>query len=339
MRHNWRVLLALVGVLAMLAAGCGNAPGEEGTGQEAAAEEGEGEGEGEALSGAIEVDGSSTVEPLTNAVAEEYAAEQPDVRVNVGVSGTGGGFERFCAGETDISDASRAIEEDEVALCEEAGIEFTELQVGVDALAVVTNPETDWVDCLTIDELTTIFGPDDPASNWSEVNSEFPDEPLEVFAPGTDSGTYDFMVEDVLGLEESRQDYNASEDDNVIVTGIQGTPGSWGFFGFAFFQANEDSLKALEVDGGEGCVAPTLETAQDESYPLIRPLFIYVKNESYQRPEVADFVDYYIETVNGVIESVGYVPMPEDGFTETQSNLESLQSGGGSGGSEASSED
>jgi phosphate transport system substrate-binding protein len=333
------VLLALVGVLAMLAAGCGNAPGEEGTGQEAAAEEGEGEGEGEALSGAIEVDGSSTVEPLTNAVAEEYAAEQPDVRVNVGVSGTGGGFERFCAGETDISDASRAIEEDEVALCEEAGIEFTELQVGVDALAVVTNPETDWVDCLTIDELTTIFGPDDPASNWSEVNSEFPDEPLEVFAPGTDSGTYDFMVEDVLGLEESRQDYNASEDDNVIVTGIQGTPGSWGFFGFAFFQANEDSLKALEVDGGEGCVAPTLETAQDESYPLIRPLFIYVKNESYQRPEVADFVDYYIETVNGVIESVGYVPMPEDGFTETQSNLESLQSGGGSGGSEASSED
>ncbi|MDQ3710445.1 MAG: PstS family phosphate ABC transporter substrate-binding protein [Actinomycetota bacterium] len=334
MRHNWRVLLALVGILAMLAAGCGNAPGEEGTGQEAAAEEGEGEGEGDALSGAIEVDGSSTVEPLTNAVAEEYAAEQPDVRVNVGVSGTGGGFERFCAGETDISDASRAIEEDEVALCEEAGIEFTELQVGVDALAVVTNPETDWVECLTIDELTTIFGPDDPASNWSEVNSEFPDEPLEVFAPGTDSGTYDFMVEDVLGLEESRQDYNASEDDNVIVTGIQGTPGSWGFFGFAFFQANEDSLKALEVDGGEGCVAPTLETAQDESYPLIRPLFIYVKNESYQRPEVADFVDYYIETVNGVIESVGYVPMPEDRFAETQSNLESLQSGGGSTGSE-----
>ncbi len=336
MRHNWRVLLALVGILAMLAAGCGNAPGEEGTGQEAAAEEGEGEGEGDALSGAIEVDGSSTVEPLTNAVAEEYAAEQPDVRVNVGVSGTGGGFERFCAGETDISDASRAIEEDEVALCEEAGIEFTELQVGVDALAVVTNPETDWVECLTIDELTTIFGPDDPASNWSEVNSEFPDEPLEVFAPGTDSGTYDFMVEDVLGLEESRQDYNASEDDNVIVTGIQGTPGSWGFFGFAFFQANEDSLKALEVDGGEGCVAPTLETAQDESYPLIRPLFIYVKNESYQRPEVADFVDYYIETVNGVIESVGYVPMPEDRFAETQSNLESLQSGGGSTGSEGS---
>lgn len=342
MRHNWRVLLALVGVLAMLAAGCGNAPGEEDSGQgEAAAEEGEAgseEGAGEALSGAIEIDGSSTVEPLTNAVAEEYAAEQPDVSVNVGVAGTGGGFERFCAGETDISDASRPIEDDEVAICEEAGIEYTELQVGVDALAVVTNPETDWVDCLTIDEMTAIFGPDDPASSWSDVNSEFPDEPLEVFAPDTDSGTYDFMVEDVLGLEESRQDYNASADDNVIVTGIQGTPGSWGFFGFAFFQANEDSLKAFEVDGGEGCVAPTLETAQDESYPLIRPLFIYVKNESYQRPEVADFVDYYVETVNEVIESVGYVPMPDDRFAETESNLESLQSGGGSGGSEASSE-
>ncbi len=334
MRTKLRVTLGLFLVLAMLAVACGNQAGSEdtGSGEGAAAEEG-----GEALSGTVEVDGSSTVEPLTNAVGEEYAAEQPDVTVNVAASGTGGGFERFCAGETDISDASRPIEDDEVEACESEGIAYTELQVGVDALAVVTNPETDWTDCLTIDEMVKIFGPDDPAETWSQVNPDYPDEPLEVFAPGTDSGTYDFMVEDVLDLEESRQDYNASEDDNVIVTGIEGTPGSWGFFGFAFFQNNQEGLKAFEVDGGEGCVAPSLETAQDESYPLIRPLFIYVKNESYQRPEVAGFVDYYIETVNDLIESVGYIPMPEDRFADTESNLESLQSGGGAGG-EGSSE-
>ncbi len=315
---NWRI--AVVGAaFAVLAAACGNAPDE---GAADAGGTGAAGGGGEALSGAIEVDGSSTVAPLTDAVAEEYNAEQPDVRVNVGVSGTGGGFERFCAGETDISDASRSIKPEEAALCEENGVEFTELKVGTDALTVVTNPEAAFVDCLTVDELAKIFGPEDPAKTWQQVRAEFPDAPLEVFAPGTDSGTYDFMVEDVLGLEESRQDYSAAEDDNIIAQGVIGTPNAWGFFGFAYYQENQDQVKALALDGGNGCVAPSVETAQDGTYPATRPLFIYVDNESLQRPEVADFVGYYLDNVQSLITDIGYVPETEAAIAEAKQAFE-----------------
>ena len=323
MSKNWRLMAALFVVLAMLAAACG---GSEGSATEELGESGEeqdggdGAGSGE-LSGSIEVDGSSTVAPVTDAIAEEYVNEAPDVTVNVGVSGTGGGFERFCAGETDISDASRPIKDEEAAICEEAGIEYTELRVGTDALTMVTNPQTDFVTCLTTEEVTKIFGPDEPATNWSEVNPEFPDQPLEVYAPGTDSGTYDFMVEDVLDLEEARQDYNASEDDNIIAQGVIGTPGAWGFFGFAFFQESADQLKALEYDAGEGCVAPSVETAQDDTYKLTRPLYIYVKNESLQRPEVEGFVTYYLDTVPSIIEEVGYIGVPDEQLEEAKSAL------------------
>ena len=324
MTKNWRLMVALFAALAMLTAACGGSEGsaneELGEGGDAAADPAVNEGSGE-LSGSIEVDGSSTVAPVTDAIAEEYVNEAPDVTVNVGVSGTGGGFERFCAGETDISDASRPIKDEEAALCEEAGIEYTELRVGTDALTMVTNPETDFVTCLTTEEVTKIFGPDEPATTWSEVNPEFPDEPLEVYAPGTDSGTYDFMVEDVLGLEEARQDYNASEDDNIIAQGVIGTPGAWGFFGFAFFQESADQLKALEYDAGEGCVAPSVETAQDDSYKLTRPLFIYVKHESLERPEVEDFVTYYLDTVPSIIEEVGYIGVPDEQLEEAKSAL------------------
>ena len=321
MSKQWRTLMGLFSILAILAVGCASPEGSAGTepgddGQAAAAEN---DGGGESLSGTIEIDGSSTVGPLTDAIYEEYSAEQPDVTVNVGVSGTGGGFERFCKGETDISDASRAIKDEEAAICEEAGIEYVELKVGTDALTMVTHPETDFVSCLTTEEVTKIFGPDEPAANWSEVKADFPDEELQVFAPGADSGTYDFMVEDVLDLEEPRQDYNSSEDDNIIAQGVIGTPGSWGFFGFAYYQENAEQVKAIEYDAGEGCVAPSLETAQDGSYAMTRPLYIYVKTEALDRPEVEAFTTYYLDNVNAIIEDVGYIP-------ETDENLEAAKS-------------
>jgi phosphate transport system substrate-binding protein len=322
-------------VLSFALAACG---GDEAGSDDPSAEAGAGAEEsmddsagGEALSGSIEIDGSSTVAPLTDAISEEYAAAQPDVIVNLGVSGTGGGFERFCGtGDTDISNASRPIEEDEVALCEENGIEFTEIRVGTDALTMVANPATDFVTCLTTEELITIWGPEDSATSWDQVNPEFPAEPLEVFAPGADSGTYDFFNETILEpaeIEEPRQDYNASEDDNIISQGVQGTPGAWGYFGFAYYQENQDTLTAIEYDAGEGCVAPSVETAQDDSYKLSRPLFIYLKNESLARPEVADFATFYLDNVNSLIESVGYIPATDEEIGEAQAAVEEAIAG------------
>ena len=312
MKKHWRALAGLFVVLALLTTACSGAEPAAGSG---------GDG-GDGASGTIEIDGSSTVAPLTDAVAEEYANEAPDVTVNVGVSGTGGGFERFCAGETDISDASRPIKDEEAAICEDAGIEFVELQVGTDALTMVTSPETDFVSCLTTDEVTAIFGPDDPATKWSDVNADFPDDELQVFAPGQDSGTYDFMVEDVLGQEGSREDYNASEDDNIIAQGVIGTPGSWGFFGFAYYQESADSLKVIEYDGGDGCVAPSIETAQDGSYKMTRPLFIYIKKESLQRPEVQGFATYYLDNVQALIEDIGYIAQTDEDLEAAKAALQ-----------------
>lgn len=332
MRSNWRVLASLVALLALLLTACG---GGDSASEEAPASEAggggsssEGSGGGGDVSGAIEIDGSSTVGPLTDAIAEEYANEAPDVQVNVGISGTGGGFERFCGeGSTDISNASRPIEDDEVEICEENGIEFTEVRVGTDALTMVTSPDTEGISCLTTDEVASIFGPDS-VRNWSEVNSEFPDEEIQVFAPDTDSGTYDFMVEDALGLEESTQDYNASADDNVIAQGIQGTPYSWGFFGFAYYTNNEEGLTAIEYDAGDGCVGPGAETAQDGTYGLTRPLFIYLKNSAVQeKPQVADFAQFYVDNVNSIIESVGYIPEPDDALEEAKAAVEGAISG------------
>jgi len=343
MRLNWRVMASLMMVLALLATACGGgdsaseeAPASEAGGGDAASSESSGGG-GD-VTGAVEIDGSSTVGPLTDAIAEEYANEAPDVQVNVGISGTGGGFERFCGeGSTDISNASRPIDDEEAQICEENGIEYTEVRVGTDALTMVTSPDTEGISCLTTDEVTTIFGPDS-VRNWSEVNPEFPDEEIQVFAPGTDSGTYDFMVEDALGLEESTQDYNASEDDNIIAQGVQGTPYSWGFFGYAYYTNNQEGLTALEYDAGQGCVAPSAETAQDGSYGLTRPLFIYLRNSAVQeKPHVADFAEFYVNNVNNVIESVGYIPEPEDALDEAKAAVEGAISGESTGGASESS--
>jgi phosphate transport system substrate-binding protein len=301
-RGDWRVVVGVTAAVAVLTA-CGNAPNDEVTGDSG----------GAARSNAIEIDGSSTVAPITDAVAEEFNLEQPAIQVNVGVSGTGGGFERFCNGETDISDASRAIKDEEREICQANGVEFVELKVGTDALTMVTSPQTDFVTCLTTEQVARIFGPKTPASSWKDVDPALPDQPLEVFAPGRDSGTYDFMVEDVLGLEAARQDYSAAEDDNIIAQGVQGTVGAWGFFGFAYYVENAQTIKALEYDAGDGCVAPSVQTAQDGSYGMTRPLFIYVNARSLERRVVQDFVRFYLNNAAVLVEEIGYIPEPDYG--------------------------
>ena len=313
---HWRIVVGGIATFAMLAAGCGNYEGPAGAAPVANEDDGGG------AAGSIEVDGSSTVGPLTDAVAEEFAAEEPGVTVNVGVSGTGGGFERFCAGETDISDASREIKPEEAQLCKEGGIEYVELHVGTDALTMVTSTDTDFVDCLTTEQVTKIFGPDDPAATWADVDPSFPDTELQIFAPGADSGTYDFMVEDVLDLEQPRQDYNSSEDDNIIAQGVIGTPGSWGFFGFAYFQESGDSLRSIAYDAGEGCVQPSVETAQDGSYKMTRPLYIYVRTDSLDKPHVEAFTTYYLDVVNDLIGDIGYIAQPEDELAKAKTALQ-----------------
>src|SRR5919106_1549185 len=262
------VLLVAVLVLTVFAAA---ACGRDSEGDADAADGGDTTAETqdvEALSGRIVSDGSSTVGPLTTAAAERFREEQPNVNIEVGISGTGGGFERFCAGETDVSNASRPIdEEEEVPICEENGIEYTELQVAVDALTVVVNPENDWAECLTVEQLNTMWGPEAEGeiTNWSQVDPSFPDQQLSLAGPGTDSGTFDYFTDEVNGEEgASRSDYTASEDDNVIVQAVQGEPGAMGSFGFPYYEENEDTLKAVAVENEEGeCVEPSAVATQD----------------------------------------------------------------------------
>jgi phosphate transport system substrate-binding protein len=314
------LLAATLGVLVFAAAGCGRDEDEDTAGS------GNGGTPTEQLSGTVLIDGSSTVGPLTTAAAEAYREEQPNVNVEVGVAGTGGGFERFCAGETDISNASRPIdEEEEVPICEDAGIEYTEFQVAVDALTVVVNPANDWVDCLTVDQLKTIWEPkaEGKVTNWNQVDPSFPDQELGLAGAGTDSGTFDYFTDVIVGEEgASRSDYNATEDDNVTVQFVEGNEGGLGYFGFSYFEQNQDSLKALEIDGGDGCVAPSVDTARDGSYsPLSRPLFIYVKNEAFARPEVKGFVEFFLTNSVQLAEDALFIPVPDD---VVQENLDRL---------------
>ncbi len=286
---------------------------------------------GEQLSGTVIADGSSTVGPLTTAAAEAFREEQPDVNVEVGIAGTGGGFERFCAGETDLSNASRPIKDDEEApLCADAGIEYTDFQVAVDALTVVVNTENDWVDCLTVDQLAKIWGPDAEGTitNWNQVDPSFPDQALTLSGPGTDSGTFDYFTAEVNGEEgASRADYNASEDDNTIVQAVSGDKGGLGYFGYTYYEENQDTLKALEIDGGDGCVAPSAEAAQDGTYtPLSRPLFVYVKNESFTKPEVLGFMTYFLDNLDTIAEAAQFIAVPDDVLEENASKLESAGS-------------
>ncbi|MEX1255440.1 MAG: PstS family phosphate ABC transporter substrate-binding protein, partial [Dehalococcoidia bacterium] len=270
------------------------------------------------LSGSIEGDGSSTVYPITEAVQEEFLAENSGVDILVGISGTGGGFERFCVGETDFNDASRAIEPDDG--CEAGGIEYVEFEVAYDGLAVMVNPANDFVECLTIEELTKIWEPaaQETITNWNQVRDGFPDQPLTLYGPGTDSGTFDYFT-DVINGEEgaSRGDYTASEDDNTLVTGIAGDEDALGYFGVAYYEQNQDSLKLVAVDSGTGCVLPESANVLDGTYaPLSRPLYVYVATESLQRPEVAAFMRFYMEHGAELATEVGYVEAPAAAYEE-----------------------
>ncbi|GAB3248420.1 PstS family phosphate ABC transporter substrate-binding protein [Nocardioides dilutus] len=285
-------------------------------------------GEGGDVSGSVLVDGSSTVFPMSDAAAELLNEENPDIEVSVSESGTGGGFEKFCAGETDISDASRPIKEDEEApICAENGVEYTELQVAVDALTVVVHPDLE-VDCLTTEQLIELWGPGSEITNWNQLDPSFPDQEISLFGPGTDSGTYDYMAADVIGdeSETTRDDYEASEDDNVLVQGVAGTEGATGYFGYTYYEENSDSLKAVSIDDGAGCVEPSAETAQAGEYtPLARPLFIYVSHSSYNEKEaVKTYVDFYIENLAEIAEIGQYIPLSDELYAETQTALEGI---------------
>ena len=281
---------------------------------------------GSELSGTIQIDGSSTVAPLSEAAAELFQEENPGVNVVVGTSGTGGGFEKFCTGETDISDASRPIKDEEAAICEENGIKFEEITVANDGLAVVVNPENDWAECLTVEQLNKIWAPDSTVKSWSEVDPSFPDEPMTLFGPGTDSGTFDYFTDEINGEEgASRTDYQPSEDDNVIVQGVQGGKGAMGYFGLSYVQENEGAIKAIEVDGGDGCVAPSVETVLDGTYkPLGRPLFVYPSDKALARPEVQAFLEFYIENEAEIAEQALYVELSDEQQTAAEEKIASL---------------
>jgi len=322
------LLLLALAALAFGAVGCGREDDEDGEGDAANIEETTGEAPAEELSGSVISDGSSTVGPLTTAAAERFREVQPGVNVEVGISGTGGGFERFCAGETDVSNASRPIdEEDEVPLCEQNGVEFTEIQVAVDALTVVVNPANDWADCLTVEELHTIWAPESEGTinNWSQVRDGFPDVELVLAGAGTDSGTFDYFTDAVNGEEgASRSDYTASEDDNTTVQAVEGAEGGLGYFGLSYYLENEGALKALEVENESGeCVPPSADTAQAGEYnPLARPLFIYAKNESLTRPEVQEFLRFYLANIDDIATDALFIPPPADIKASSESALE-----------------
>ena len=278
------------------------------------------------VSGSVRVDGSSTVFPITEAIAEEFGLESPDVDVRVGQSGTGGGFEKFCAGETDVANASRQIEDDEQDACRAEGVEWVELKIALDGISVVVNKENDFADCLTTDELKTIWEPNSDVKTWRDVKAEWPDEEIKLYGPGSDSGTFDFFTDAINGEEgASRSDYTQSEDDNQLVRGIGGDANSLGYFGFAYLEANLDTLRAVEVDAGDGCLAPTEETIQDGTYtPLARPLFIYPSKQALEEEEqVAAFTDFYLENVTAILEDVRYVALDAADLQESREALAS----------------
>jgi phosphate transport system substrate-binding protein len=305
--------------------------GQPTTTTEGAAESQTAESPASDLSGDILIDGSSTVFPVSEAMAEEFMAANPNVKITVGTSGTGGGFEKFCGGETAISNASRPIKEEEIAKCQAAGIEYIELPVATDALTVVVNPENDWATCLTVDELKKVWEPaaQGQVSNWNQVRPDFPDAPLVLYGPGTDSGTFDYFTGEVVGEEgASRGDYTASEDDNVLVQGVEGDQNALGYFGYAYYAENQDKLKAVEIDGGSGCVAPNEEDVLNGTYtPLSRSLFIYVSKQALAKPEVKAFVDFYLDPANkSFVQETGYIPLPDDAYIKAQDSLKQAES-------------
>lgn len=308
-RVRWAVLVVLAVTLMVSLVGCGG-NSDQGS---------DNQGRTQKLAGEVKIDGSSTVFPITEAVGEEFQKLNPNVRVTVGVSGTGGGFKKFVKGEIDIADASRPIKDEEKEAAAQAKIEFIEIPVAYDGLSVIVNKENTWVDKLTIEELKKIWQPDSKITKWNQVRPEWPDKEIELYGPGTDSGTFDYFTEVVIGESgASRPDYTASEDDNVLVQGVSGDKYSLGYFGYAYYVENKDKLKVVPIVNGSGkAVGPTEQTINDGTYnPLSRPVFIYVNKASLAKPEVKEFVNYYLTEGPAFIPEVGYVSMPEDKYQE-----------------------
>jgi phosphate transport system substrate-binding protein len=318
-KNPMRKLLAFAvcATLALGAAACGSDDDDDGGGGSG------GGGGGGDLSGTIRIDGSSTVGPFAQAAQEAFQGENPGVRITVAQSGTGGGFEKFCAGETDISNASRPIdEEEEVPLCEKEGVQYQEVQVANDGISVATNPDLA-VDCLTTDQLKEIWEQGSKVNNLTQVDPSLPDGELSLFGPGTDSGTFEFFTEEINGEEgNSRKDYQPSEDDNVLVQGVSGEAGGLGYFGFSYYEQNQDKLNLVGVDAGSGCVKPSQESiASGEYKPLSRPLFMYPSQKAMQRPEVKAFMDYVLENYEAISEAASIVPMSQEQADQAKSAL------------------
>jgi phosphate transport system substrate-binding protein len=288
--------------------------------------------DGDALSGEIKIDGSSTVYPITEAVTEEFIQEYPRVRITVGVSGTGGGFDKFCRGEIEISNASRSIKPSEVQQCNQQNIEYVELSVAYDGMAVLVHPDNDWVDHLTVEELKKIWRPEaqDEVTRWNQIRPEWPDEEIHLFGPGVASGTYDYFTEAVVGESgKSRGDFTASEDDNVLVQGISTDKYSLGFFGFAYYEENQNKLKLVPIDNGNGPVTPSIQTVKEGTYaPLSRPIFIYVKKEATKAPEVNKYVTFYLQNAPELTKQVGYIPMTDEEYQQELEKFRSFSVGG-----------
>lgn len=316
--RNWKFAMAstILGSALILGA-CGSTEeSTQETGSDTAGEEA-------TVEGSVSGDGSSTVAPIMEGIVEEYAGVQPNVQVTVGVSGTGGGFEKFIQGETDFSNASRPIKEEEAASLEEAGIEYTEFQLAYDGLSVVVNQENDWVEDLTVEDLKKLWVEDGTTKKWSDINPEWPDEDVIFYAPGTDSGTFDYFNEVILEEEDLVSSATLSEDDNTLVQGIQGDPNAIGFFGYAYYVANQDTLKVVSIDG----IEPTNETIESGEYsPLSRPLFTYASNAALAENAAAyDFMQYTIENAGAMAEAVGYVASPQEEYDQDMADLEALK--------------
>ncbi|HEX8158977.1 MAG TPA: PstS family phosphate ABC transporter substrate-binding protein [Solirubrobacteraceae bacterium] len=280
------------------------------------------------LSGTIKLDGSSTVFPFAQAAAEDFQRDNPDVKISVGESGTGGGFEKFCAGETDISNASRSIDtEKEVPACEKKGVKYSEGQVANDGIAIVTNKDLK-IDCMTTKQLEELWNSKSKVDDYKQLDPEFPDQKVALFGAGTDSGTFDFFTEEINGTKgDTRKDYSPTEDDNVTVQGVSGDKGGLGYFGFSYYEDNVDKLNLVQVDGGSGCVAPSKETIQDGSYkPLSRPLFMYVNTKAIARPEVKAFLEYVLTNETTIADASKIVPLTDEQLTKAKSALATAES-------------
>jgi len=285
--------------------------------------------------GTISIDGSSTVYPITEAIAEEFRNEAPQVKVTVGLSGTGGGFKKFSRGETDINNASRSIKSEESEACKANNIDYLELSVAYDGLVVVVNPQNDWVKEITVAELKKIWEPEAQGKikYWNQIRPEWPKEDIHLYGAGVESGTYDYFTEAIVGKSHSsRGDYTGSEDDNVLVQGVAGDKFALGFFGLAYYEENKTKLKAVPVDdqideNGKGAISPSIETVLNKTYvPLSRPLFIYVNSKAVQRPEVIQFVDFYLSTASELVKAIGFVPLTTDEYKAQQEKFKAYHS-------------